>query len=54
MSKEKQKTYSAPTIEVLNARIERGFEGSVTPFPNPTNSNNPNKAKTSSGANPIK
>jgi len=37
MTREHQKTYSAPTIEVLNARIERGFEGSVTPAPEEPN-----------------
>lgn len=45
MSKEKQKTYSAPTIEVLNARIERGFEGSVTPVPEPNQLEQPEQGE---------
>lgn len=31
MTKNNQKQqYSAPVVEVLNARVEKGFEGSVT------------------------
>lgn len=45
MSKENQKTYSAPTIEVLNARIESGFEGSVTPVPEPNQLEQPEQGE---------
>lgn len=45
MTREHQKTYSAPTIEVLNARIERGFEGSVTPAPEPNQLEQPEQGE---------
>lgn len=31
--KEDKKFYFTPVVEVLNARVERGFEGSDTPTP---------------------
>lgn len=45
MTREHQKNYSAPTIEVLNARIERGFEGSATPAPDPNQLEQPEQGE---------
>lgn len=31
MTKNNKKEYNAPMVELLNARVERGFEGSLAP-----------------------
>lgn len=39
MQKDKKKEYTSPTMEILDTRVERGFEGSTTTddaFTNPT------------------
>jgi hypothetical protein len=45
MYNNKKREYTSPEMEILNARVERGFEGSANAFNNPTSNDSYTKGE---------